>query len=89
MCTSVFAGESKEFTLKMTVGVVMATVGFAMFSHAKLAARAAESVKRGDEARSPAYQPLKTADAGSTAATPRPHLPVSQRIQKTATIGCS
>ena len=43
------AGEKKAFTLKMTVGVTLAMIGFCMYSHTKLRKPA---VRAGTEASS-------------------------------------
>ena len=57
------AGESKEFTVKMSVGVVTAMAGFFMYSHCKLAAAAA---KRAEEAKG-LSPPHRSQDAGERA----------------------
>ncbi len=54
------AGESKEFTVKMSVGVVTAMAGFFMYSHCKLAAAA----KRAAEEQKGISTPPKGAEAG-------------------------
>lgn len=56
--------ESKEFTATMTAGVVLAMVGFGMYSWTKLASRSAES-KPEHLTRSGAFQPLRNSDMGA------------------------
>lgn len=70
-------GESKEFTLKMTAGVVTAMAGFGMYSYTKLVtARPAEDSRRGEPPLSAAYQPIRGSDSGLRLINPAPYTPV-------------
>jgi len=64
----ILAGESKEFTVKMSVGVVTAMAGFFMYSHCKLAAAAAKRAEESSKGASPPHRGGQ--DAGELAGMP-------------------
>ncbi len=71
--SALLLGEGKQFTVKMTVGCVLASVGFCMYSHTKIVAfRSKDLVKvEGSEEELAPLQMMQAGSAASRAASPK------------------